>query len=74
MCVCERERESREIHSGDCRLLLFILILICYTQDRAPILHTLENATDLLTSRLVHKKNLISVPSDLRQVMILLEV
>jgi hypothetical protein len=43
-------------------------------QERAPILHTLENATELVVSRLALRKQSIACPKDLRQVMILLEV
>lgn len=41
--------------------------------ERAPILHTLENATELVVSRLALRKQSIACPKDLRQVMILLE-
>jgi hypothetical protein len=47
---------------------------LCALQERAPILHTLENATELVVSRLALRKQSIACPKDLRQVMILLEV
>ncbi len=47
---------------------------MCALQERAPILHTLENATELVVSRLALRKQSIACPKDLRQVMILLEV
>lgn len=54
----------------------FVLSLanLLFFQQRASLLHTLENATELVVSRLLHKKNAIASPRDLRQVMILLEV
>jgi hypothetical protein len=43
-------------------------------QERAPILHTLENATELVASRLALRKQSITCAKDMRQIMILLEV
>ncbi|KAL6069381.1 HECT domain-containing protein [Balamuthia mandrillaris] len=40
---------------------------------RAPITHTLENATELVVSRLYYRKQLIKSHIDLRQIPILLE-
>jgi len=41
--------------------------------ERAPLLHTLENATDLVVSRLTLKKQPITSAKDMRQIMILFE-
>jgi hypothetical protein len=54
--------------------LIASFVLRVHEQERAPLLHTLENATELVVSRLSLRKQSITCTKELRQVMILLEV